>query len=71
MRYRFDNVFQRNSNGTLTPLRPLQVNTITLGTGTQVGPGVNLGGVNFFEYQNRDIEADEAGDTLVLRGFYP
>ena len=70
MRYRFDEVFQTNTDGSLTPRRPIHVNGVTFGYGVTFNRGVAFGGVDFFNFLNQDIEAEESNDTLDIRGFY-
>lgn len=70
MRYQFDQLFQQNPNGSLTPIRPVNINGITFGPGVSFGPGVIFGGVNIFDFLNAAIEADEVSGTLIIRGFY-
>lgn len=70
MRYRFDEIFRRNPDNTLTPIRPVHVNGVTFGYGVTFGRGVAFGGINFFNFQGQDIEADEIDGILNIRGFY-
>jgi hypothetical protein len=69
-KFNFFDVFQRNPDGSMTPLRVINVNGITFGPGVVFGPGVNFGGVDFFKYQNHDIAAEEENGILVIKGFY-
>lgn len=70
MRYRFDEVFQINPDGSLTPRRPIHVNGVTFGYGVTFNRGVAFGGVDFFNFINQAIEADDTGGILNIRGFY-
>jgi len=69
-RFAFLDVFQRNPDGSLTPRRIINVNGITFGPGVAFGRGVSFGGVDFFNFQNYDIAADEENGVLVIKGFY-
>ncbi|MEI7741135.1 MAG: hypothetical protein WCJ29_01370 [bacterium] len=69
-RYRFFSVFKENPDGTLTPLRAINVNGVIVGPGVSFGSGVALGGVNFQEYKNLDIAGEDQGSVLVIKGFY-
>lgn len=66
----FNEVFERLSNGTITPRRAINVNGITFGPGIAFGPGVSFGGINFFDYQHLSIAADDVDGILIIRGFY-
>jgi len=70
MRYRFNQIFRQNPNGSLSPLQPVNINGITFGPGVSVGPGVFFGGINIFDFLNNAIEADEINGIFVVRGFY-
>ncbi len=70
MRYRFEEVFQRNEDGSLTPRRTIHVNGVTFGYGVRFNRGVAFGGIDFFNFNGLDIEADEIDDVLNVRGFY-
>lgn len=63
-------MFLRNTNGTLTPVRPININGITFGPGVSFGPGVLFGGVNIFDFLDAAIEADQVDGVWVIRGFY-
>ena len=70
MRYRFSQVFQRNTDGSLTPIKTLHVNGVTFGYGVTFNRGVAFGGIDFFNFENMDIEADEINGVLNIKGFY-
>jgi len=70
MRYRFNEVFQRNHDGSLTPRQPIHVNGVTFGYGISFNKGVAFGGVDFFNFEGSDIEADNIEGILNIRGFY-
>jgi hypothetical protein len=70
MRYRFEEVFQRNPDGSLTPRRTIHINGVTFGYGVTFNRGVAFGGIDFFNFENKDIEADEINGVLNIKGFY-
>ena len=45
--------FRRNANGSWTPLRPVSLNGITMGTGVAFTQGVSFGGVDLAAELNR------------------
>lgn len=66
----FYKVFTKKPDGSLTPIRVISVNGITIGPGVAFGKGVNFGGVDFFLYEQFDIAAEEVNGTLIIKGFY-
>lgn len=70
MKYRFFDLFQQNSDGSLTPKRPLHINGVTFGYGVSFNRGVAFGGVDFFNFLGNDIEADEVNGIFNIKGFY-
>ena len=70
MRYKFEEVFKKNSDGSLTPKRTIHVNGITFGYGITFNKGVAFGGIDFFNFENKDIEADEINGVININGFY-
>ncbi len=70
MRYKFLEIFKENSDGSLTPQKPLFINGITFGTGVTFQKGVAFGGVDFHLYKYWDIEAEDNGGVLDIKGFY-
>lgn len=70
MKYTFNQIFKEDDSGRLTPLRPIRIGAATFGSSVTFGPGVSFGGVNIFEYKGLDIDAEEDGEVLVIKGFY-
>ena len=66
----FFDIFRMNADGSLTPLRTINVNDVVFGTGVAFGPGVRIGGVDFFRFLGFDIAAREENGILILKGFY-
>ncbi len=62
--------FKKNSDGSLTPRRTLHVNGVTFGYGVTFKKGVAFGGIDFFNFENKGIEADEINEILDIKGFY-
>ncbi len=69
-RYRFLDVFEERSDGSLSPKAPLEVNGVSFEKGVPFGPGLTLSGINFHNHRYRDIAAEQLGGRLVIRGFY-
>lgn len=70
MKYKFDEIFRENSDGSLTPRRTVRIGSATLGPGVTFGPGVSFSGINIFDFKGADIEAEDKVSVLVIRGFY-
>lgn len=68
-RYRFLEIFRENLDGSLTNIKPINVNGATFNNCT-FGAGVSFGGVNFHLYKYLDIAAEERNGILVIKGFY-
>jgi hypothetical protein len=69
-RYKFLDIFVENPDGSLGLRARINVNGIEFGPGVSFRPGVSFGGIDFFQYRNLDIAADEQNGVLIIRGFY-
>ena len=69
-RFNFFDIFQQNSDGSLSPKRKIVVNGVTFGPGVSFGTGVSFGGVDFHNFKNRDIAAEEKDGSLIITGFF-
>jgi len=69
-KFSFDKIFIENPDNTLTPRTNIRIGAATFGPGITFGPGVAFGGINIFDFKGYDIEADDAGGVLVIKGFY-
>ena len=50
-RYKFLDIFQENTDGSLTPKRQVHVNGVTFGPGVNFQKGVAFGGIDFHLYK--------------------
>lgn len=69
-RYKFLDVFQENTDGSLTPKRQIYVNGVTFGSGTTFQKGVAFGGIDFHLYKYFDIAGTEENGILTIVGFF-
>lgn len=69
-RYKFLDIFQENSDGSLTPKRQIFVNGITFGPGVNFQKGVAFGGIDFHLYKYWDIAGEEVNGILHINGFF-
>ena len=70
MRVPFHQVFQVNADGSVAPLVSVHVNGITMGPGVSFGTGVSFGGLDIAAIRGNDLEVDQQGTTVVIKGFY-
>ena len=70
MRYKFDEIFQKNEDGSLTPKRTIHISGVTLGYGLRFNKGVAFGGIDFFNFEGKDVEAEDVNGILNITGFY-
>ena len=70
-RKRFNEVFNKNPDGSLSPRQVIRVGGVIFGPGVRFSQGVVFGGVDFFQYQMFDValEADAHG-VSEIKGFY-
>jgi hypothetical protein len=70
MRYRFSDIFRKNLDGSLSPIKTVHVNGVTFGYGITFKEGVAFGGIDFFKFENNDIDAEEVNGIFDVKGFY-
>ncbi len=71
MRYRFSDVFTQNSDGSLTPLRPISGGGASMSQGGIIWPGFPLGSLDIHSIAGQDIEAEEVDGVLRITGAMP
>lgn len=71
-RMSFGQIFRRNEDGSIEPLRVVRVGPVQFGPGVRFGSGVVIGGLDLSQYVGRDFEINEQrGDgTLIITGIY-
>lgn len=69
-KYKFSEVFQESPDGSLMPIKPIQVNGVVFGPSVSFQKGIAFGGIDFHLYKNRDIAAKEEGGILNFVGFF-
>ena len=70
MKYKFNELFRENPDGSLTPRTTIRIKSSTFGSGITFGPGVSFGGINIFDFKGADIKAEDENGVLVIKGFY-
>ena len=69
-RYKFLDIFQENTDSSLTPKRQIHINGISFGPGVNFQKGVAFGGIDFHLYKYWDIAGEEKDGVLDIKGFY-
>lgn len=69
-RMQYSDIFRDNPNGTISPKVYVQLNGVTMGPGVLFGKGIAFGGVNLFDYRNKDLEIELINDVYIIKGFY-
>ena len=69
-RVTFNSVFDKTPAGQLTPRQRMRVGGVTLGPGVLFTRGVSFGGIDFSQYEGRDLEVFTDGDVIVITGIY-
>lgn len=70
MRYNFNEIFRENADGSISPINRIRVGGVTLGTEVKMKAGIAFGGVDFYQFKDRQIEADHDGEILVIKAIY-
>lgn len=68
-RMQFDQVFKRNTDGSFSPLVPIQINGEAVNTGVQITSGIGYGGVDVTLYQGHYLLVDTIKGVYIIRKF--
>jgi len=66
--FKFDDLFEKKQNG-LKPKMILNCNSVIAEPDWVFKKGDFFGGVNFYEYENYDIEGEELDNIIIIKGF--
>ena len=69
-RLKFSDIFLTNPDGSLTPKVIIEVNGVTVGPGVSFRPKTPIGGVDFFDYLNKDFAVEDIYGRYKLLGYY-
>jgi len=70
MRYRFFDVFTQNTDGSLTPLRPISAGGASMSKGGIIWPSFPFGDLDIHSIAGNDLEAEEVDGVLRITGSY-
>lgn len=66
---RFDQVFKRNTDGSFSPIRPVQINGEEVNTGVTITSGVSYGGVDIPSFEGHYLLVDTIKSVYIIRKF--
>lgn len=66
---RFDQVFKRNTDGTFSPVMPIQINGEAVNTSVAITPGISYGGVDVTAFQGHELLVDTIRGVYIIRKF--
>ncbi len=69
-RISFDKVFRRNTDGSFSPMHPVQINGEYMGTGVPFIQGTYFGGVDVGSYSGHDLLIDTIRGVIIIRKIY-
>lgn len=70
MKYKFSEVFRENPDGSLSPTQKIMAGGVTVSANASIKPGMIIGGVSFHQFMDRELEAEERDNILVITGIY-
>jgi len=70
MRVSFSSVFQANPDGSFTPRGVVRIGGVQMGPGVAFGRGVSVGNIELAAMQGRDLEVENEGGIIVIKGHY-
>jgi hypothetical protein len=66
----FSDLFFTNADGSISPKVVIEVNGVVIGPGIGLRPGTPIGGVDFFQYLNKDFAVEVEVGRHKLVGYY-
>ena len=70
MRVSFDQVFQTNIDGSVSPKMPVFVGGVTMTPGVSFTTGVSFGGLDIASLRGKDLEVDQSNGVTTIKGHY-
>ena len=69
-KYKFDDLFKKKPNGSFILKKAININGIKFKPGLPFYSGITFGGVDFSQFTDNDIAADDYDNCLEIKGFY-
>ena len=66
----FNDLFQINANGSITPKVRIGIGGVTMGPGVSFGRGVSFSGIDLTLYIGRDFQVEETNGLYLIKGVY-
>jgi hypothetical protein len=63
----YDDLFRHNADGTISPVKILQINGEMVNTDTKIAAGVKYGGINLSAYTGHDMLVDTLRGVVIIR----
>ena len=71
MRMSFDELFQRNADGMISPRVPVHIGGVAMGPGVAIGGGESIDGVDLSQFVGRDFDVEVREDGVrMIEGVY-
>jgi hypothetical protein len=66
-RMKYDDLFKRNADASISPILPIQINGEMISTSTRISTGIAYGGVKLGEYTGHDMMVDTVRGVVIIR----
>lgn len=70
MRVSFNEVFQTNPDGSISPRSVVCVGGVTMSPGVAFTQGVSFGGLDLASLGGRDLEIEQEPGRIIIKGHY-
>jgi len=68
-RMHYDDLFKRNTDGSISPTRLLEINGEMVNPSIKIAAGETYGGINISAYGGHDLMVDTAKGVVIVRKF--
>ena len=70
MRVPFDQIFETNSNGSVTAKAPVRIGKSTLTPGVPFTEGVSFDGIDIVKNRGHDLEIEQEAEGFIITSVY-
>lgn len=71
MRHQFDQIFETNSDGSITPRSIVKFNGKLVSPPRRLPRGSLFGGILIDDHMGEDVELEKEDGAAIIMGFYP